>query len=339
MTGGAHRGPDGGRPPVIDAHVHLDPVIGGDPPGPGTPWCDRDPAELAAELDAAGVRAVVDLDGGWGEPILRRRLRTFKPVLADRYFCFGGVPWSDWEWAGAAFPERVARRLHAQVADGASGLKISKALGLHVRDDRDRRVPVDDERLAPVWETAAKLGIPVLIHTGDPVAFFEPGQGGEDLPILRAHPEWNLHGRETPGRDVLVAELSRLVGRHPATTFVSAHLANLGDALDRLAALLGQHPNLFVDTGARFDEIGRDPGSARRFFLSHPDRILFGTDFPVSRDTYDVFFRLLETDDKFTLPAALTTTGRKSPARGLDLPVTVLERVYAGNALRLLPGR
>jgi predicted TIM-barrel fold metal-dependent hydrolase len=339
MTSKAPRLRNGARPAVIDAHVHLDPAIGGDPLDPGAPWCDRAPADLAAELDAAGVSAVVDLDGGWGEPILRRRLRIFKPVLGDRYFCFGGVSWSDWERTGAAFPERAARRLSAQVADGASGLKISKALGLHVRDDRDRRVAVDDERLAPIWETAAELGIPVVIHTGDPVAFFEPGEGGVDLPILRAHPEWNLRGRETPGRDALVAELFRLVGRHPATTFVSAHLANLGDALDRLSGFLGQHPNLFVDTGARFDEIGRCPDSARRFFLSHPGRILFGSDFPVSRDTYDIFFRLLETDDEFTLPAAVTTTGRKSPARGLALPVTVLEGVYAGNALRLLTGR
>jgi predicted TIM-barrel fold metal-dependent hydrolase len=33
-------------------------------------------------------------------------------------------------------------------------------------------VKVDDNRLSPLWETAGELGLPVMIHVADPVAFF-----------------------------------------------------------------------------------------------------------------------------------------------------------------------
>jgi hypothetical protein len=35
-------------------------------------------------------------------------------------------------------------------------------------------VPPDDERLSPVFATAGAQGLPALIHTADPVAFFTP---------------------------------------------------------------------------------------------------------------------------------------------------------------------
>ncbi|MFN8569199.1 MAG: hypothetical protein U0Z44_17140 [Kouleothrix sp.] len=48
------------RFPVIDAHNHLGPEFGGG-------WDARPLAELLAAMDAADVRVLVDLDGGWGE--------------------------------------------------------------------------------------------------------------------------------------------------------------------------------------------------------------------------------------------------------------------------------
>ena len=32
----------------------------------------------------------------------------------------------------------------------------------------------DDPRFDPMWDTCGQLGIPVAIHTADPVAFFDP---------------------------------------------------------------------------------------------------------------------------------------------------------------------
>jgi predicted TIM-barrel fold metal-dependent hydrolase len=55
-----------------------------------------------------------------------------------------------------------------------------------------RRVPrrIDDRRLYPVWKRAGELGIPVLIHSTDPVGFFLPIDGrNEHYPTLVQYPE------------------------------------------------------------------------------------------------------------------------------------------------------
>ena len=64
--------------------------------------------------------------------------------------------------------------MREQAKWGASGLKIWKDLGLKVRDQNDQLVDINDKRLDLIWQTAAELQWPVMIHVGDPAAFFEP---------------------------------------------------------------------------------------------------------------------------------------------------------------------
>ena len=56
-----------------------------------------------------------------------------------------------------------------------------------MKDSKGNRVTVDDDRLSFIWEECAKLGIPVLIHSGEPKAFFDP--------IDKFNERW-LHARE-----------------------------------------------------------------------------------------------------------------------------------------------
>jgi predicted TIM-barrel fold metal-dependent hydrolase len=58
---------------------------------------------------------------------------------------------------------------------GAVGIgEINKSFGTAFRNPEGRVIAVDDPMLDPIWEEAARLGLPVLIHTGDPPAFYEP---------------------------------------------------------------------------------------------------------------------------------------------------------------------
>lgn len=118
-------------------------------------------------LDEAGVRVYVDLDGGWGEDILNTHLDLFKARAPERFRVFGGVDWSKWPELGNRFPDWAARNLRAQKERGAEGLKIWKLFGLQVRDHEGKLVKVDDPRLDIIWETAADLNLPVLIHVAD----------------------------------------------------------------------------------------------------------------------------------------------------------------------------
>ena len=95
-------------------------------------------------------------------------------------------------------------------------------------------------------------------------------------------------------------------------------------------------PNVMVDISARASELGRQPYSARKFFLRFADRILFGADLVPDVEMYRLYYRFLETDDEyFEYPTHASGQGRWS-IYGLQLPEDVLKKVYRDNALGLL---
>ena len=49
-----------------------------------------------------------------------------------------------------------------------------KNFGLTAKKTDGTRLKLDDAELDPIWETCARLKIPVHIHSADPAEFFEP---------------------------------------------------------------------------------------------------------------------------------------------------------------------
>jgi predicted TIM-barrel fold metal-dependent hydrolase len=321
------------RFPVIDAHNHLmDPFGGG--------WDKKGIPPLLDLLDEAGVRVYVDLDGGWGEDILHQHLDYFKQAVPERFRIFGGVDWSAWSQHGDRFPEWAADRLRLQAQRGAQGLKIWKPFGLQVRDHLGALVSVDDARLDPIWDTAAELHLPVMIHVADPVAFFWPLDGtNERWEELQDHPDWYFPSPPYPPFESILNTLATLVARHPQTTFIGAHVGCYVENLAWVGKLLDRCPNFYVDFAARIPELGRQPYSARRFFLQYADRILFGTDMSPDLASYRLYYRFLETDDEyFSHDTVEPSRQGRWRIYGLYLPDEVLEKVYFRNAERVILG-
>lgn len=319
------------RFPVIDAHNHLAEPFGGG-------WDKKSLAQLIDLLDEADVRVYVDLDGGWGEAILDAHLDHFKAPAPERFRIFGGVNWSDWEKHGDQFGEQAARSLRQQAARGAEGLKIWKPFGLHVRDQHGIRVAVDDERLVPLWETAAELHLPVMIHVADPVAFFDPlDNTNERWEELHAHPDWQFPSPPFPPFMQIMNQLANLIARHPRTTFIGAHVGCYAENLGWVSQLLDRCPNFYVDPSARIGELGRQPYSARKFFIKYADRICFGTDSGPDLDTYRLYYRFFETDDEyFNYGTGPLPTQGHWQIYGLYLPDDVLQKLYFQNAERVI---
>jgi predicted TIM-barrel fold metal-dependent hydrolase len=317
--------------PVVDAHNHLAEPFGGG-------WDKKPLSELLEVLDAAGVTQYVDLDGGWGEELLYQHLRDFKEKAPERFQVFGGVDWSKWPTMGDGFVDWAITRLEVQKRAGAQGLKIWKPFGLHVRDDAGQLVKVDDARLRPMWETAGQLGLPVLIHVADPVAFFDPiDQTNERWEELGAHPDWAFTSPPFPAFMQILDGLFNLVKRHPGTTFIGAHVGCYAENLAWVGQMLDSCPNYLVDISGRLGELGRQPYTARRFFLQYQDRILFGLDWGPDISAYRLQYRFLETDDEYF---NYNTTEIPSQGRwyvhGMHLPDEVLRKIYQGNARRVL---
>ena len=326
------------RFPVIDAHNHLGTDFGGD-------WSARSAAELLATLDEAGVEALVDLDGGFGDA-LSREVDRWQARAPERLIVFAGLGYDSWA-DDPDFGETEARRLRDSADRGARGLKVWKLLGLRARDPSGRLVAVDDERLDPLWSTAAELGLPVIIHIADPIAFFEPLDGAnERYEELTENPDWHFWPTRPPGRpdmpgfppfDELLTGFDRLAGRHPRTAFVGAHVGCAAEDLGLVSRMLDAHPNLSVDIAARLGELGRQPYTARSLFLRYSGRILFGTDAAADPAVYRLHYRFLETwDESFDYGTDEVPGQGRWQIHGLGLPDDVLRAVYRDNARRVL---
>ena len=74
-------------------------------------------------------------------------------------------------WDGIDDPgwgKREADRIERAMREGASGIKIFKALGLGVRLKDESLLRVDDKRLEPIWRRAGELALgPHLPRPGD----------------------------------------------------------------------------------------------------------------------------------------------------------------------------
>lgn len=199
---------------------------------------------------------------------------------------------------------------------------------------------IDDPRWDPIWAVCGELGIPVIMHTADPAAFFDPvDASNERWEELSRHPDWSFYGDEFPSRQELFDARNRVIGRHPRTTFIGAHIANNSEDLEIVSKWLDAYPNLVIELASRIGELGRQPFTARKFLIRYADRILFGTDGPQPETRLRLYWRFLETDDEY-FPYS-----EKSPPPqgfwniyGVNLPKDVLRQVYCENAMKFIPG-
>jgi predicted TIM-barrel fold metal-dependent hydrolase len=314
--------PTRARFPFIDVHNHQD--------------RDQSAAQVAAmvaEMDSINLKVMVNLSGSQGAEF-EKGYRNLKGRYPKRFVVFANLDFDRIEEPG--WTAGAVSRLEQDVRHGAQGLKIFKNLGLTVKDSKGRRVAVDDPRLDPVWEKCGELGIPVLIHSGEPKPFFDPiDKYNERWLELKQFPYRARPPEKYPSWEQILGEQHRMFAKHPRTKFIDAHLGWLGSDLARLGALLDRLPNVYTEIAAVPSELGRQPRFARAFLEKYQDRVMFGKDTWAAAE-YAFYFRLLETGDEYF------ESDRKRHAfwrvYGLELPDPVLKKIYYKNALRVIPG-
>jgi len=310
--------------PFVDIHGHQNLSMD-----------DASLASLVAQMDQMGLRTMNNLSGGSGAS-LAAQVRNARAKYPGRFTVFANIDWS--RINDQNFAQNAAAQLERDVKEGgAVGLKIFKNLGMDTYWADGSRVRTDDPRLAPIWDKAGALGIPVLIHTAEPPAFFLPvDKFNERYLELTQFPGRTRPPDKYPPFDSLIAEQHRMFKRHARTTFISAHLSWLGQDLGRLGRTLDTIPNMNVEVAAALYEIGRQPHAGRAFFIKYQDRILMGKDTFGGQDEFAVYFRIFETNDEYF------PWYRRRHAfwgmYGLGLPDSVLKKVYYKNALRIVKG-
>ena len=305
------------RMPVVDVHSH---------PYAETPEAI---AQWVKLLEQINVRTTFILTGKTGVAF-RDLVKQYAVAYPGRFVMFAGF---DKDTIDAPdYGERLRRGVRDDVAAGATGLGELSDKGLGLVRVGDMPYFIDDARFDPLWDEAGKLGIPVFVHIAEPAAFYEAPDAKNDL---RRSANWSLYGKGTPGFKAMLAKFEGVLSRHRKTRFVAVHSFNLANDLASVGALLDRHSNVHIEFAARMWELARQPFTARRFFLKHADRILFGTDNDPVLAMYLAHVRQLETEDEWFWPA----DAEWWRGYGMGLPESVLKKVYSANADKLLARR
>ena len=309
--------------PVVDIHSHT---------GPTKESVDR----LIQEMDALNIRVLNNLSGGYGAELKQRvdYIRTTRYAHRFTVFANGLDGFRDVE---PGYGRKAAAQLEQDVRNGAIGFKIFKPTGMDTLKKDGTRLKINDPELAPIWEAAARLNIPVIIHTAEPQEFFnQPDMHNERWLELALFPDRRQY--LNPNKVTfaqLMAERNDLFRQHPKTRFIAAHFGWHANNLGLAGRLLEDHPNVVLELAAILYDLGRQPRTAHSFFVKYQDRILFGKD-TYAPPEFPYYWRVLETTDEYF------DYYRDYHAfwnlYGMALPDAVLRKVYYQNALRVTPG-
>jgi len=318
--------------PFVDVHSHQWKMPG------------MDFTNLIAEMDSLNMGYMINLSGsGFAtfagnqslmDVSLTKSLENIKKQgVSNRFGVFVNIDFNKID--DPDFGTNNVEIIKDAVKQGVIGLKVYKNLGLNLRDNSGERVKVDDKRLNPIWEICGELNIPVLIHSGEPSPFFDPiDKYNERWLHARQKPQSFRNSDEYPSFDEVMQEQYNMFKKNPNTIFINAHLGWYGNDLDKMSAQLDDLPNVYTEIGAVIAELGRQPIRARKFFVEHQDRVLFGKD-TYKKSEFDVYFRILETSDEYF------DYYRKRHAHwkmyGLNLPDSILKKLYYKNARKLFP--
>ena len=234
------------------------------------------PADVAAALRAAGVERFVFFSYAHKTGMAREVNAWLANTARD--LGGAGVP------LATVHPgdSDVVGDLRAALDDGCRGLKLHEDV---------QRVHADDPRLTPVYDELAARGAFLLVHAGSIPWEYVAGDG--------------------------LARVMRVLERHPDLNVVVAHYG--APDSEAYFAAMDAHPRLHLDTTMVFARDSPVRGDVGAFgaapIVAHPDRVLYGTDFPNIPYEY----------------------GRESRGiEALGLPAGVMQAVMHGNAARLL---
>ena len=305
--------------PVIDMHSHD--------------HKQTSAAEWIKTMDSAGIQKSIILTYTTGKA-LDSVIDKYK-AYPDRFEI-----WCGFDYTGFGQPGWEDRAVKELVRGHQKGVKGVGELGdkgegeLYSDPVPGKGIHIDNPALQPLLRKCAELNMPISIHVAEDQWMYENPDSTNDglLNAAKWHVNMNVPGKL--GHDELLATLERAATNNPKTTFVACHFANCCSDLNKLGAMLDRHPNLYADIAARFGEVAPIPRATAAFFTKYQDRLVYGTDMGLDSDTYQITFRILESNDEHFY--AFDHFGYHWALNGLNLPKKILQKVYHDNAAKIL---
>ena len=308
--------------PIIDMHSH---------PYAKTP---EQIAEWVRTMDEVGVEKTTILTMATGAEFdgINRNYSKYP----ERFELWCGFDFTGYNKPG--FGPGAMRELERCRQAGARGVGEihDKGKGLRSGKSNAPGMHPDDPRMDALFERTAELGMPISLHVADPIWMYQKMDKFNDG-LMNAY-EWRLDNQPNiVGLSGMIEILERTAQRHPKTTFVACHFANLDYDLARLGEVFERNPNLYADISARYAETAPIPRFASQFYTKHADRLVYGTDMGFDKPMYHTTFRILETLDEHFYE--IDQFGYHWSLNGFGLSDSILQQVYHDNAAKLLASR
>jgi hypothetical protein len=268
-----------------------------------------------------------------------------KAHYPQRVFVFGGLDVSAYFRAPQQVGAIFAASLDSLSAAGCDGIKMIEG-----KPDMRKMLPIppfDGTEFAPFWEKMVQTQTPLLFHVNDPEEFWDAAR----IPEWARQRGWFYGDGTYINNETQYTEIFNVLSRNPTLKVIFAHFFFLSAQLPRLADLFDLYPNVYVDLTPgieMYHNFSAAVDKTREFFLKYQDRILFGTDIGArallsspqtdiqlseSQERVTLIRNFLENPGEFTLhpDGGFLFGTSKTPFHGLDLPDTVLNKIYHKN--------
>ncbi|MGH7144532.1 MAG: amidohydrolase family protein [Planctomycetota bacterium] len=222
-----------------------------------------------------------------------------------------GMPFDNILAARAKYPDRIVAGYCPNPRDpyALEKLRAAHQFGARTCGEWKFRVMFDNPDSMAIFRLAGELNMPVTLHLD---VCLNPG----------SREYWYGGTLDAVERALAQCPKTIFIGHAPGFwRYISGDAEESRDSYPktpvtpggRLFSLFEQYPNLYADisAGSGLTALNRSPAVGREFVLRFQDRLLYGRDF-----TDNAHQQLLGT---------------------MDLPETVLDKLYAANALKLVP--
>jgi predicted TIM-barrel fold metal-dependent hydrolase len=250
-----------------------------------------------------------------------------------------------YKFESASFSADAIKQIDRDFAQGAVAVKIWKNIGMEIKDANGQYVMADDPKFEPIYKDIAAHGKTLMTHQAEPdVAWGPPDAADPSWSYYQDNPQWYVANRPGfPSKQKILEARDHVLAENPTLRMVGVHLGSMERDLDNIARHLDKYPNFAIDTAARMDYLMlMAPAKVAAFLIKYQDRVLYGTDLDLHADaevadaltewrsTYARDWKFLATGDTFTVQG--------KQVHGLNLPRSVLQKIFRDNAMRWIPG-
>ncbi len=233
---------------------------------------------------------------------------------------------------------------------GALGIKVWKNIGMEYKDSKGNFIMIDHPKIKPIIDFVEKSNKTVIAHIGEPKNCWMPLAEmtiAGDSSYFAENPKYHMYlHKEYPSYDDQINARDNFLAQHKNPRIIGAHLGSLEYDVTELAKRLDKFPNFGVDMAARISHLqlqsSKNREKVRDFMIKYQDRITYATDSEIETKTN---FEKVENEihnvwlndwKYFATDAKMTSKEFKGGFEGLQLPKTVIDKIFRINAEKYL---